>query len=318
MKFSIIVPVYNVKKYIDKCLNSILNQTYKNFEVIIVNDGSKEDEVKIINKYLKDNRFRYYEKENGGLSDARNFGLKYITGDYLLFVDSDDYIEKELLETLNKELINEKVDLIKFQINIVNEYGDLIRKVYNNSFDNLNKKKAIRKILSDEFIEPAWLYAYRIKFWKKNNFSYPYGMIHEDYALTPIILSCANTFKSINYFGYNYVQRKNSIMSQTSYDKIKKRVSDFKKHYINHKKILNPNDISDKDILGYSSYALICKVRELKVEDSIDFLSFIKRENLVRQITPISIKRWLIKIYLYFFLDKYVLNLNKEYYNEKN
>ena len=82
MKFSIVIPVYNVEKYIDKCLNSIINQTYKNFEVIIVNDGTKDNSQQIIDEYVKkDNRFKSYKKENGGLSDARNYGIKYATGD---------------------------------------------------------------------------------------------------------------------------------------------------------------------------------------------------------------------------------------------
>ena len=103
MKFSIVVPVYNVEKYINKALDSILNQTYNNFEVIIVNDGSTDNSQKIIDKYTKlDKRFKSYKKENGGLSSTRNFGIKYTTGDYLLFIDSDDYIEKDYLEQANK------------------------------------------------------------------------------------------------------------------------------------------------------------------------------------------------------------------------
>ena len=97
MKFSIVIPVYNVEKYIDKCLKSIINQTYDNFEVIVVNDGSPDNSQVIIDKYVKkDKRFKSYEKKNGGLSDARNYGLEYISGDYLLFIDSDDNIEKDL------------------------------------------------------------------------------------------------------------------------------------------------------------------------------------------------------------------------------
>ena len=96
MKFSIIVPVYNVEKYLKRCLDSIQNQTYDNFEVIIVNDGSPDHSQEIIDEYVKhDDRFLSYQKENGGLSDARNYGVKYATGDYLLFVDSDDYVSSD-------------------------------------------------------------------------------------------------------------------------------------------------------------------------------------------------------------------------------
>ena len=93
MKFSIIVPVYNVEKYVEKCLKSIDNQSYQKFEAIIVNDGSKDKSDSIIKKYIKDKKqFIYLTKENGGLSDARNFGIKYASGDYIIFLDSYDYI----------------------------------------------------------------------------------------------------------------------------------------------------------------------------------------------------------------------------------
>ena len=85
MKFSIIIPVYNVEKYIDRCLSSIVNQSYKNYEVIIVNDGTKDNSLKIIEKYTKKyDNFTLYNKKNGGLSDARNYGLKYVKGDYFV------------------------------------------------------------------------------------------------------------------------------------------------------------------------------------------------------------------------------------------
>ena len=106
MKFSIIIPVYNVEAYISKCLDSIKNQSYDNYEVIIVNDGTKDNSVNVIDKYLSDNRFKLYNKENGGLSSARNYGIKYVTGDYILFIDSDDYIERDLLNNFNNILKN--------------------------------------------------------------------------------------------------------------------------------------------------------------------------------------------------------------------
>ena len=98
---SIIVPVYNVEKYVEKCINSIINQTYKNLQIILVDDGSKDNSGKICDEFkLKDNRIEVIHKNNGGLSDARNAGLKLAKGDYIGFVDSDDYIEADMYETL--------------------------------------------------------------------------------------------------------------------------------------------------------------------------------------------------------------------------
>lgn len=94
---SVIIPVYNVEEYVKRCLDSVLEQTYHNLEVIVVNDGATDNSAKVI-KSISDNRIRYFEKENGGQATARNFGLDVATGDYIVMVDSDDYISKNLVE----------------------------------------------------------------------------------------------------------------------------------------------------------------------------------------------------------------------------
>lgn len=111
-KVSIIVPIYNVEKYISKCLESILNQTFTDFEAILIDDGSPDRSVEIINKY-NDSRIKLFRKDNGGLSDARNYGLERANGDYIVFVDSDDWIEADFLDDCISYLdSNKKVDLI--------------------------------------------------------------------------------------------------------------------------------------------------------------------------------------------------------------
>ena len=110
-KFSIIIPVYNVEKYIGKCLESVMNQTYKDYEVIVVNDGTKDNSMDIVKNYP----VKIIEQENQGLSVARNTGVKKAKGEYIIFLDSDDYIEKDLLKNINKSLDNNP-DLVRFQI----------------------------------------------------------------------------------------------------------------------------------------------------------------------------------------------------------
>ena len=191
MKFSIVVPVYNVEKYVEKCLESINNQTYQNFEVIIVNDGSTDNSERIIKSFIKDKaNFKLIKKENGGLSSARNFGLQYVTGGYLLFVDSDDYINNQLLEMLNNELTKNKVDIIKFGVDMLKK--DEIVHCFKTNFNNLDLSTALPLLLEDELFEPACFYCYNYNFWQKNKFLYTKGKSHEDYGLTPIILSKAN------------------------------------------------------------------------------------------------------------------------------
>ena len=109
---SIIVPVYKVEKYLDKCINSIVSQTYKNLEVILVDDGSPDSCGKMCDEWTKkDTRIKVIHKENGGLSDARNFGLDCAKGKYIQFVDSDDYIEKDMIEFLYKNLKENNADI---------------------------------------------------------------------------------------------------------------------------------------------------------------------------------------------------------------
>ena len=112
-KVSIIVPVYNVEKYIEKCLKSLVNQTLKDIEIIIVNDGTKDNSQRIVDKYTKKYDFvKSYIKENGGLSSARNYGLKYANGEYIAFVDSDDYVDKDMYEIMYNKAKSNDFDVV--------------------------------------------------------------------------------------------------------------------------------------------------------------------------------------------------------------
>ncbi len=109
---SIIVPVYNTEKYIRQCLDSILNQTYQNFECLLINDGSSDNSADICREYVaKDTRFRYFEKENGGVSSARNLGIECSGGAYITFIDSDDWVDSDYLEVLYSAILEEQADI---------------------------------------------------------------------------------------------------------------------------------------------------------------------------------------------------------------
>ena len=102
IKISVIIPVYNVEKYIIECIESIINQTLKDIEIIVVNDGTKDNSIKIVEEYLSDKRIKIINKANGGLSSARNEGMKVAKGEYIYFIDSDDFINEDVLEVLYK------------------------------------------------------------------------------------------------------------------------------------------------------------------------------------------------------------------------
>lgn len=106
IKVSIIIPVYGVEKYISQCLESVINQSYENIEIIVVNDGTKDNSMKIVEEYLLDERIKIINKENGGLASARNRGIEEATGEYIYFLDSDDWIEVNTIEVLVEESNN--------------------------------------------------------------------------------------------------------------------------------------------------------------------------------------------------------------------
>lgn len=134
MKISIIIPVYNVSKYINKCLDSIINQTYTNLEILIIDDGSTDNSLDICNSYAKkDHRIKVIHQKNSGVSKARNIGLSFITGDYVMFIDADDWLELDACFLLIKEIISKKKDII-----IYNFYKEYLNNTIKN--DNYNEK----------------------------------------------------------------------------------------------------------------------------------------------------------------------------------
>ena len=109
---SIIVPIYNVENYLRQCLDSIMSQSYQNFECLLINDGSPDHSADICREYVeKDSRFKYFEKDNGGVSSARNLGIELSKGEYITFIDSDDWVDSDYLEVLYNALIDENADI---------------------------------------------------------------------------------------------------------------------------------------------------------------------------------------------------------------
>lgn len=213
---SIIVPVYNMEKYIDKCINSIINQTYKNIEIIIVDDGSTDKSSKIIDKYKKiDKRIKFYHKKNGGLADARNYGLEKATGEYIGFVDSDDYIENNMYEKLYNNLIKYKADISVVNYNLVYEKDFNYKKNFKEISDKLiilNKMETIKLLLDDnKFGNYAWNKLYKRELF--NNIKYPVGRKMEDLGTTYKIIEKCNRIVYDPIPLYNYLQRNNSIVN---------------------------------------------------------------------------------------------------------
>lgn len=212
---SIVVPVYKVEKYIRECIDSILNQTYKNLEVILVDDGSLDNCPYICDQYaLKDKRITVYHKKNGGLSDARNYGLKMANGRYVMFIDSDDYIENDMVETLLKNIINYKADISICDCYFL--YKDKIIKndVENNIQEMSHDEALLRLNKQNSFGFAAWNKMYKKELF--STISFPKGKVNEDWYIMYKIFDKAKKVIYQPIAKYYYRQRKSSISKDSS------------------------------------------------------------------------------------------------------
>lgn len=298
MKFSIIVPVYNVEKYLKRCLDSIINQSYKNFELIIINDGSTDSSEEII-KSFKDSRIKYFKQENKGLSITRNKGVEVASGDYLLFVDSDDYLNNDLLEVLNNNL-DKNYDLVRFQIDY--DVDGLIKHTKGpiNDINFFSGIDAFKEISSYEIVEAACCYLYNREFFIKNKFKFSENCFHEDFGLIPLVIIKANNIKCLKYIGYNYVIRDNSIMTSQDYDKVLKKANDLLYHF---KYLINETKSIEGDLSIFKSFlanSLILKSITLKRNDYKKYLKELKKlkvfDMLLNDTLGRKIKKVLIRI----------------------
>lgn len=215
---SIIVPIYNVEKYLNRCIESIVNQTYKNLEIILVDDGSPDNCPQICDEWKeKDNRIVVIHKENGGLSDARNAGLNIAQGEYIAFVDSDDWIDKNYLFILYKAVDEKDADLSVCNLKMVYESQENIKDTDETVYElqDITHEQAMYDILHGQGIRAvAWNKLYKRNLIIEERFKK--GKIHEDEFFTYKIVDKANKIIYIDVPLYNYFQRKNSIMSTVS------------------------------------------------------------------------------------------------------
>ncbi|MCQ2242343.1 glycosyltransferase family 2 protein [Treponema sp.] len=221
---SIVVPVYNVELYLERCLNSIINQTYKNIEIICVDDGSTDNSGNICDIYKeKDSRIKVIHKENGGLSDARNTGLLNANGKWILYVDSDDYIELDSVEKLTGCVADEEdVDIVVGSGKRI-ENGKTMSS-YNHT--NLQNKKyksrdyILKSIRNHEFFAPTWLNLYKKDYLLNSNLIFYKGLIYEDMELLPKLFSKASTVYFLDYQFYNYIVRPGSITTSSKIEDV--------------------------------------------------------------------------------------------------
>lgn len=239
---SVIVPVYNVKQVLNRCVDSIINQTYKNIEIILVDDGSSDGSDKICDEYKRNNKnIIVIHKENGGLSDARNAGIEKASGKYLLFIDSDDFINLKMIEILYNNLINNNADISICRPILFEDEKEIKNNEVEEKTIVYNEIEILRNMYDDYLITVvAWNKLYKRELF--DEIMYPKGRIIEDSAVIHYLLSKAHRVVYSNLELYYYYQRHDSIMHKINYnlldelDWLNDRINYFEKlNYINEK-----------------------------------------------------------------------------------
>lgn len=308
---SIIIPIYNVEKYLEKCIKSIINQTYRNLEIILINDGSTDESAKICEEYKKlDNRIEFINKKNGGAASAKNEGLKMAMGDYITFVDSDDFIE---------------TDMIEYMVNTIKKYNaDIIQCSFTNLYKDTEKFKQDKiieqKITSKDFLELFLTKWDSSLFWNKlfkreviENVFFKEGRCIDDEFFTYKCVIHSKSTVTSNKIVYNYRMRKSGVMKSDSSQKqiLKDRVDYLYERYELVRKIYKDLDKSFLEhLLTY--YLIISKdyyVDEKLLDYMKNNLKSIKGKIITSNI-DIRIKMQILK-FMTTKSDKYIQSKNQ-------
>lgn len=221
---SIVVPIYNVENYLERCINSLINQDInaENYEILLVNDGSTDNCGVICEKYSNEfENIKTYHKTNGGLSDARNYGIKNASGKYILFVDSDDYIQENALRNIIDETIKQnEPDIMFLQAKKVYSNGKFIN--YDEKMDIkylCADKKEVLDYLGNRKMYPASAWSKMVKKSLLNNIQFKKGQLSEDYEWSLLLYLKAKTFGAYNGEYYYYAQNRNDSISSNVREK---------------------------------------------------------------------------------------------------
>lgn len=277
---SIIVPIYNVEKYLDRCVESIVNQSYKNLEIILVDDGSPDNCPKMCDEWAKkDKRIKVVHKENGGLSDARNVGFDHSKGDYILFVDSDDYIDEKMIEIMLGQLINDNSEMCICHFAKFKD-GEEPNRSFSKSPEIVNSTQAMELLLKDSDVSLVVVCDKLMKREIVEKVKFPVGRINEDEATCHRFIDGCNKISIIYNPLYFYYMREGSITKSKFTEKkldaifaLDDRVEFVSKHY--------PSLLQDAKVQSLKSIMyLYCNARKLKADKQL--IRKIRKEYLYR------------------------------------
>ena len=260
-KVSVIVPVYNVEKYITRCLTSLVNQTIDDLEIILVNDGSKDNSEQIIRQFKKDYKnIIYVKKENGGLSSARNFGLIYATGEYVAFLDSDDYVDRTLYQKMYEKAKATNSDFAEC---------DFIWKYPNCEKIDVGFRYKDKKEMFEKARVVAWNKLIKREIIINKKIEFPVGLYYEDVEFFYKLLPYINSFDFVEEPLIYYVQRDNSIVNKQ--DSRTKQIFKVLDNVTNYYKKIGLYSEYEKQIEYTYTRILLCSSlkRMLKIEDKV-------------------------------------------------
>lgn len=260
MLLSLILPVYNVEAFLGKCLDSCLRQDLpkSEYEIIVVIDGSPDNSIEVAKKYQKENdNIKIILRDNGGLSAARNTGLAAAVGDFVWFIDSDDYIKENILADIASRLIDNQLDSLWLDWQNVDEDGNVLPPfaphIYHRNLDVMSGKKFMANVLSNYLY--AWSFIFRRSFVNENNLLFTEGMFYEDTDFAFRSLPVVQRIQFYDKVCYNYLQRQGSIVHYMN----KRKLEDICKNCISATKALHVCDKSLKRFyqVCFTSYYML-------------------------------------------------------------
>lgn len=221
-KISVIVPIYNVEKYIRRCLKTIQDQSFTDFEALLIDDESPDGSTAIAEEFCKaDERFILFHKKNGGLSDARNYGIDRARGEFISFIDSDDYIHKDFLKIMYEECVNNDAEMsyCRFKYSYFNT-GITLRNPFSAAKEVMRKEDALNILIKDNYLHSyAWNKLYKTELFKNGEIKFP-KMYFEDIATSGRLLYNAKRIAITDKYLYYYAKRFGSIMSTMNAEKL--------------------------------------------------------------------------------------------------
>ena len=308
---SVILPVYNVEKYLDRCLESIVNQTYNNLEIILVDDGSPDNCPQMCDDWAKkDSRIKVIHKKNGGQSEARNFGLEIARGDYISLVDSDDYVAEDMIEVMYNRMLEDNSDLAICNYWCVSDTIDPKNFEWQNNLPVLDEVICADQAHKKLFLDNHWHY---INPWGKlyksflfDGFKYPVGKVHEDLATTHLIFEKCSSISCIHRPLYYYSQNENSTTHTYSIkrlDAVDAYISRFWFYYNKNDwfcAIMNVQFMTEKLTAAHNMLDLSIKENKEKYDYCIVQYRKLLRKVIFKKVKDVD-KFELISFYLGFF-----------------